>query len=133
MGLGKIFSAIGRGIKNPAVLSIAREVVPHLPVPGAAWAAILLRVAQAEREFPDSGTGKTHRRPWVEHQAAKDLRALGYDAEGLEALIELAVLNLKGLAPVRIHEDDREDVPEASEEAPEKETKKRPKRPKEAE
>lgn len=129
MGLGKLFSVIGRGLKSPAAFRVVTTVLPHLPVPGAAWAAVLLRVAQAEKEFP-AGSGKTQKRPWVEHQAAKDLRELGYDREGLEALIELAVLNLKGLASVS---DGREDAATAEvEESEAEETKKpRARKPKE--
>lgn len=136
MGLGKIFSAIGRGLKSPTALKAAVTVLPHLPIPGAAWAAVLLRVAQAEREFP-AGSGKAQKRPWVEHQAAKDLRELGYDREGLEALVELAVLNLKGLVSIS---DGREDestseIEEPEVEEPEVEETKKPRarKPKEEE
>ena len=106
--LKRVFSKVGKAIKSPATLAATKVVLPHIPIPGAALAAAVIKVEAAEKEFKEPKSG-AKKRAWAEHQTAKELRRLGLDEKRLGALIEIALLFLK--AEARVEEPEAEESP----------------------
>lgn len=103
--IGSAFKAIGKFVvKHRETIMDLDDLVVFIPIIGGPLSIALNLVEEAESSYPEGGNGE-FKMAWVLIELKNSLAAAGFEEKRLKALIEMALLILKGEAEIRKMEE----------------------------